>query len=80
MMAKVEERVVLVVADVLGVPIHSVDLSTSHETVDEWDSMAMINLLMALEAEFHISLTVDQAAKLTSVTAAIEVVRDALER
>jgi acyl carrier protein len=77
MTGTIAERVCRVVADVLGVPSDKVDLSTSHKTVDEWDSMAMINMLMALESEFQISISVEEAAKLVSVAAAIAVVQEA---
>jgi acyl carrier protein len=70
-----EQRACRVVADVLGLDRERVTAQTSYKTVGEWDSMAMINLVMALEAEFDISLGVEEASKLVSVTAVIEVLR-----
>lgn len=75
--AELEARACRVVADVLGVAADQVTLATSHESVEEWDSMAMINLVMALEAEFGVTLGVDDAAKLVSVRAVIETVKAA---
>ena len=72
-----EDRACRVVADVLGVAPDKVTLDTSHESVEEWDSMAMINLVMALEAEFGVTLGVDDAAKLVSVRAVLDTVKTA---
>jgi acyl carrier protein len=75
-----EERTRRVVADVLGLRPEEVSAQTSHLNVSEWDSMAMINLVMALEAEFRISLSVEDASRLVSVAAVLEVVRQAEAR
>ena len=72
----VEDRVCRIVADILGLPADQVTADTSHETVTGWDSMAMINMLMAAEAEFSIVLEAEDAAKLVSVPDIIAVVRE----
>lgn len=65
-------RVRQLIADVLGVPIEHVDMATSHEDVPAWDSLNIVKLAMAIEAEFMIAVTPDDAVNLTSVKAIVD--------
>ena len=71
-----EERTRKVVADVLGLPLGEVTLETSHENVGDWDSMNVINMMMAIESEFAVELAVDDAARFVSVGAIVAVLRE----
>lgn len=55
------------IADVLGVPAESVTDDVSADTTPEWTSLAHINLVLALEAEYGISLTPEDALDMLSV-------------
>jgi acyl carrier protein len=61
------ERVRTVLSDVFGVSEGDITRDTTHEDLEGWDSLNLINVMMALEAEFGIALEVDDAAKLVSV-------------
>ena len=63
----VNERVRRVVASVFGVPENSITSESSNQTISNWDSLNIINLMIALESEFGITLSVDEAADLLSV-------------
>ena len=41
--------------------------ATSHETVEEWDSLNVLNMLMAVESEFGVSISPEEAANFVSV-------------
>jgi acyl carrier protein len=69
----VERRVCSVVSSVFGVPLESVHASTSQATVESWDSLSHIHLVVALEAEFSVSFTPDQTLQMTSVQAICDV-------
>jgi acyl carrier protein len=56
-----------VVADVLGVPFQELALNTSHKDVPAWDSLNIVKLAMAIEAEFRVVITPDDAMNFTSV-------------
>ena len=75
MSAAIDERVRRIVADVLGLRVEDVTPATSHETVRDWDSMAMISIAMAIEAEYGIELAVDDASRFVSVTAIGDILR-----
>jgi acyl carrier protein len=62
-----QERVIRLVSDVLGAPAVELTLESSADTVPNWDSMAMLNLAMALEAEFAVALSPEDIADLLSV-------------
>jgi acyl carrier protein len=55
------------VAEVFGLPLESVTRATSHETVEEWDSLSVLNILMAVEAEFGVAISPEEAANFVSV-------------
>lgn len=67
MSASLEDRVRRVVSDVFGVPLGRVTATTSRDDVETWDSVNVVNLLMALEGEFGVSISIDEAADLMSV-------------
>lgn len=67
MSSTVEERTRKVVAEVLGLPIDAVNRQTSHKDVDNWDSLNVLNILMAIEAEFDVSVNPEEAASFVSV-------------
>lgn len=61
-----------VIADIFGLAPESVDSNTSPETVDDWDSISHLNLVLSLEDSFQVSFLPDEIAKLVSVEAILE--------
>jgi|tagenome__1003787_1003787.scaffolds.fasta_scaffold19950505_2 acyl carrier protein len=55
-----------VIGAVLDVPAESIDESTSADTIEDWTSLAQLNLILALEEEFDIQIPDEEAAELTS--------------
>ncbi len=62
-----ENRINRIVSDVLGIPLEEVVDETSPDTISGWDSMAHLNLIMALEAELGVSLDPEDAIEMQSV-------------
>lgn len=56
-------------AAVLGVPAEALIDEASPETVSDWDSMAHLNVVMALESEFGVSLSAEDALEMRNVAA-----------
>jgi len=71
-----EKRVCNVVADVLGLQLNEVNSDTSHEGVGNWDSLNIINLLLALEEEFAVNISPDEAVKFLSVANIVTVLKE----
>lgn len=68
-MSDVTHRIRAVIAATLGVAPSAITDTTSSDTVEAWDSMNHIHLMVALEAEFGVSFDPEQAIELTSVRA-----------
>ena len=75
MSESVEQRTRRLVAEVFGLPLDSVTRATSHETVEEWDSINVLNLLMAVESEFEVVVSPEEAASFMSVEKILAVLR-----
>jgi acyl carrier protein len=68
-MTDVTARIRSVIAATFGVAPSRITDATSSDTVEAWDSMNHIHLMVALEAEFGVSFEPEQAVELTSVRA-----------
>lgn len=65
-----DERIQLLhqtVSSVLGVPEAEVTAESSPDTISSWDSVAHLNLVMAVEEAFSVSFTPEEALDMTSV-------------
>ena len=61
-----ENKLKQVLADVFGIEASAIDENTSVDTIQEWDSLKHLNLVLALESEFDISLTEEQTVEILS--------------
>jgi acyl carrier protein len=55
------------VAAVLGVPESTIDEDSSTDSIKGWDSVAHLNLIMALEEAFGTSFSPEETMDMTSV-------------
>jgi acyl carrier protein len=53
--SETEEKVIAVVSNTLNVK--NIDLQSSQENTSEWDSLAYLSLISAMEEEFEIEIT-----------------------
>lgn len=65
------ERVLRIVSDVLGEPMDRLDGSSSPDTVESWDSLNHMNLVLAVEEEFGVQFSDDQIVQLLTVGAIV---------
>ena len=70
------DRIARVLNAVLGIPAAQVTEATSQNTTDGWDSLNHIHLVAALESEFAISFSTDEALEMTSVSAMVHALRN----
>ena len=70
-----EDKLKAVMAAMLEVDVSTVGPATSTDTVAEWDSVRHMNLVIALEEAFGISVPDDEVASMTSY----EIVRAVVE-
>lgn len=74
-----EETLKQVMATVLGVPVAAISESSSMDTIESWDSIKHMNLVLALEEEFGLSIPDEDAANITSYSL-IKLVLDELSK
>jgi len=75
MAESLENRAGRVVAEVFAVPLEEVQAGTTRVDIQNWDSVNILNLILALESEFQVTLEVDELAELTSVEAILNILR-----
>ena len=64
-----------VFSEVLGLPPERLSDATSPETTSEWDSLAAMNLVAALEETFGVELTTTEIMRMRTVGIVREVLR-----
>lgn len=75
----VELRVRSVIADVFGLDPDEVGLETSTQTIEVWDSLQHLTMILALEDEFDIQLDDAETVAAVSFPVITEIVRDHLK-
>ena len=63
----VEDRTHRIISEMFGIPVEEIDDDSSPDTILAWDSMAHINLILSLESEFDLSLSLEDAMEMLSV-------------
>ena len=61
------ERTLAIVADIFEVPLEQVLPESSPDTIETWDSLRHLNLVLALEQEFGIQFSPEEIEQLLSV-------------
>ena len=62
-----DDKLNQVLSQVFGVPVTEIREDSSPDTIPTWDSLTHINMIVALEAEFKISLSPEDAMEMLSV-------------
>lgn len=62
-----DEKLRRTLSDILGVPAGVINDETSPDVVPNWDSVMVLNLVLALEEAYQISLSPEEMLEMTSV-------------
>lgn len=73
-MASVFEQVQAVSADVFQVPAAQIMTGTSPETLEGWDSVQHLNLVLALEQQFGVQFEPEEMEKMKNIGAVAELI------
>lgn len=68
-----KDRAVEIVSQIMNVPIEQLDDDSSPDTVENWDSLKHMNLILALEEEFAIAFSDDEVVEMLSVRRIVEI-------
>ena len=74
-----EHQVKEIMCSVLGVAAEQINETTSTKTCQEWDSLKMISLVLAIEEEFRLSLTEEEIMTMTSYAEIMRLLETKLE-
>jgi len=61
-----EQTLKLVMSTMLKVDISTIEDDSSMDNIPSWDSLAHMNLVLALEEEFHVTIPDEDAGNITS--------------
>ena len=67
-----EDRIIEILKDVLDV--QEVDINSSQDTLDDWNSLRHLNLISELEDEFDLEFDPEEIAEMKSVKKIIEMI------
>jgi acyl carrier protein len=62
-----KERLIAIVAAALRVPASALTLETGPGDLAAWDSLAQINVVSEIEAEFGVSIPIEQMAEIRHI-------------
>lgn len=74
-----QEKLRAVIAAVLNVDLSRIGPNSSSDTIESWDSLRHMNLILALEEEFGVILPDEDGANATSYQLLVIVLRELLE-
>jgi acyl carrier protein len=66
-MTTILPRLQRLLADLFALSEDDITLTTSSETLSEWDSIKHLQLMLMLEEEFHVQVSPETMEQLTSV-------------
>lgn len=74
MTASTFEQVRNIASDIFGVPANKITAESSPETIENWDSMQHLNLVLAVEEKFGVQLDPEDIEQMKSIGAVAELV------
>ncbi len=72
------EKIKTVMAKVFSMPVENIDDNSSIDTVERWDSIGQMNLVLMLEEEFGIQFTDSQMVEMLNYPLVVMGVSEAL--
>lgn len=70
----VEDKLLAVLSSILQVPRESLTLGSSRKTLEEWDSLKHMYVVLALEEEFNVEFSESDIATLGSASSLFEAI------
>jgi acyl carrier protein len=73
------EQVQAIASDIFGVPAGKITADSSPETIENWDSMQHLNLVLAIEEKFGVQLAPEDIEQMKTIGAAATLVEKRLQ-
>jgi|688.fasta_scaffold168323_2 acyl carrier protein len=73
------ERIKEVLSAVIDVPIEQISDNASMDDIESWDSLAQMNLVIALEDEFQLTIPDEEVGTLISIQLILSLVNEIVD-
>jgi acyl carrier protein len=70
----IKDRVKNIISNVFNYKIEEIKDDTSMTTIQSWNSLNHLNLILTLEDEFDIELTIDETVKMLDFLSIVEII------
>ena len=74
-----EEKIITLIARVLGVPKSEIELDTEIGELPEWDSLRNVEVIAQLEQEFNVKITSDMIMDLEDVSDIVDLIESLID-
>jgi acyl carrier protein len=74
LIASTFEQVRNVASDIFGIPANKITAESSPETIENWDSMQHLNLVLAIEEKFGVQLEPEDIEQMKNIGAVAKLV------
>ncbi|MBK7917805.1 MAG: acyl carrier protein [Chloroflexi bacterium] len=74
----IKQKVYRIVSATLDVPVADISEDTSPDTLQKWDSLKHMNLILSLEDEFGVEFTDEQTLEMQNVALIVMTLEEAL--
>ena len=74
--ALLKKKILKIVSQVLEVSLEQLNGESSPDTIENWDSLKYMNLVLALEEEFDVSFSDEEIVEMLSVEIIVEVLKE----
>ena len=72
----IEQRVRQVAADIFNLPLDQITPQSNPRTIETWDSVQHLNLVLALEGELGVQIAPEEIERMQSIGAVIELMEE----
>lgn len=70
------EETIIMVSEILDIKSSSLTLESSNSTTDNWDSLAQLQIIMALENRFNVRFKTTEISELTSIKKLVDRIKE----
>jgi len=74
-----ETKIKNVMAAVFEMPVENINIDSSPDSIDNWDSLKHMNLIVALEEEFNIEFNDDEITEMMNFKLIVEIIKHKLQ-
>ena len=74
MISEYRSRVLQLAADVLGEPVEQISDESSPESIESWDSLQHLNLILSVEDAFDLQLSPEEIEEVKTIGALVTLV------